>query len=57
MYMREVIALTRRGEKKKDWLGTKTGEKKYCHKMDKSFGKLRRVAFECVCLGLLLACI
>lgn len=55
--MREVIALTRRGEKKKDWLGTKTGEKKYCHKMDKSFGKLRRVAFECVCLGLLLACI
>lgn len=53
MYMREVIAFTRRGEKKKDWLGTKM----YCHKMDKSFGKLRRVAFECVCLGLLLASI
>lgn len=54
--MREVIALTRRGGEKKTGLAQKR-EKKYCRKMDKSFGKLRRVAFECVCLGLLLACI
>lgn len=48
MYMRKVIALLRGGEGKKKRRrrrgGEGRGKKMYSHKMDKSFGKLRRGA-------------
>lgn len=46
MYMRKVIALLRGGGKKKKVRhgGEGGGKKMYSHKMDKSFGKLRRGA-------------